>query len=150
MFVGVFSPFSCNFLRTRVVDSWWSEEHLSLKLVLVSFFLFLWFCESDWTCGGNTLSLSLFSFFQIDSFSLLLILLFFFSKSTFDIDITFNFGSHSKLFIQCHCYLNNRTTTAKITNQTILNRECMTATTTPTLTWTIIFKLGTRRIFSMS
>mmetsp|Transcript_41859 Transcript_41859/g.58460 ORF Transcript_41859/g.58460 Transcript_41859/m.58460 type:complete len:94 (+) Transcript_41859:539-820(+) len=53
-------------------------------------------------------------------------LLSFFSMSTLDIGNPFNFGLHSKTFIICHCHLNNRTTTTKITNQTILNRKITT------------------------
>ena len=87
-------------------------------LFFVSFFLFLWFCKSDWTCvKGITLFLweSVFIFPKLALF-ILSIILCFFSMSTFDIEITFNFGYHSKMFINCHCHLNDRTTKTKMTN----------------------------------
>ena len=147
------SPFSCLFS---------SQSFLICMLFVFCFFVFwknkhslnvswMWMklTIQHWT----TLSLvSLFFVFpKTDPFLFCQYSFSFFSKSTFDIEITFNFGLHSKMFIHCHCYLNNRTTTTKITNQTILNRDLITATTTTTKsTWTIIFKIVSIRIFLMS
>ena len=52
---------------------------------------------------------------------------------------------HSKNFLIRHCYLNKRTTKTKITKQPILSWNLMTEGTL--LTWTIIFKIGTIKIF---